>query len=72
MRTPDPIVAAEHLKAAGEDYGTLVFTSAVKADTAEGMTGLDISTANYRKPAAPSTAAAGRSRFLGWTCGRRI
>ena len=45
LRTPDPIVAAEHLKAAGEDYGTLVFTSAVKAGTAEGMTGLDISTA---------------------------
>lgn len=43
LRTPDPIVA--HLKAAGEDYGTLVFTSAVKAGTAEGMTGLDISTA---------------------------
>jgi hypothetical protein len=45
LRTPDPIVAAEHLKAAGEDYGTLVFTRAVKAGTAEGMTGLDISTA---------------------------
>ncbi|MER8844023.1 hypothetical protein [Mesorhizobium australicum] len=46
MRTPDPVAAAEKLKADAEEYGMLVMTSSINTGvTDQGVTGVEISAA---------------------------
>ncbi|MGY2991825.1 hypothetical protein [Mesorhizobium sp. URHB0026] len=46
LRTPDPVAAAEKLKADAEEYGMLVMTSSINTGvTDQGVTGVEISAA---------------------------
>ncbi|MFB9984696.1 hypothetical protein ACFSQQ_35075 [Mesorhizobium kowhaii] len=46
LRTANPFAAAEKLKAAGDEYGMLIMTSAINTGIAEqGLTGVEISAA---------------------------